>query len=220
MIMFAPELFPFTIALIILLAIAFIEGVGLIIGLALSSALDTILPDIDIDFDMDGNVISQSGFTKLLGWMNVGRVPALVIIICLLGAFIVSGYLLQGAVYTALGVFLPTYVAIPLAFVGAIPFTRAFTNVMAKIMPTDESSAVSIDDFIGKTAVITIGRALRGSPAEAKLTDSFGQTHYVMVEPKDEEIVFEQGELILIAQKKENSSGFYAIKNNNENLID
>ena len=40
---------PFTVALTVMLFIAFLEGVGTVLGFAFSSLLDSLLPDIDID---------------------------------------------------------------------------------------------------------------------------------------------------------------------------
>lgn len=213
---FTPELFPFTVALIILMAIALLEGLGLLFGAAMSSMLDAIIPDIDLD--VDANVSSHGVLTKILGWMNVGKVPVLIILVSFLASFGISGYLLQGLMYSVMNVYLPSIIAILLALVLSIPFTRSFTSLLAKVMPKDESSAISTDTFIGKTAVIVIGKATKGSPAEAKLIDQHGQVHYMMLEPKTVGVEFNQGEIVIIS--KENNSGFYAIKNNNQNLID
>ncbi|MEZ5581571.1 MAG: DUF1449 family protein [Candidatus Competibacteraceae bacterium] len=39
------------------------------------------------------------------------------------------------------------------------------------------------NQFIGRVAVITLGTAGYDSPAQAKLRDQHGQTHYIMTAP-------------------------------------
>lgn len=214
----APQFFPFTVALLIMVAFAIIEGIGLLLGGALSTILDTFLPDIDIDFDTDASLTTQGTFTKLLGWINVGRVPLLIIVICFLTSFGLSGHFIQSSTYSIFGAYLPVWIAVILSMFMAIPFTKLFTAGMAKIMPKDETSAVSRETFIGSIATIVLGTAKVGKPAEAKLTDEYGQEHYFMVEPKDEKDEFTQNEKVILA--KESEIGFYAIKSKNKKLVD
>ena len=47
-------------------------------------------------------------------------------------------------------------------------------------------------------ATIVIGSARRGSAAQAKLRDSYGQTHYVMVEPREAGDEFHAGDAVLL----------------------
>lgn len=73
--------------------------------------------------------------------------------------------------------------------------------VIAHILPSIESSAISSDEFVGAVAEITIGRASRGNPAEAKFTDNYSQPHFVLVEPFEEKELFAQGERVILVQK-------------------
>ncbi len=68
-------------------------------------------------------------------------------------------------------------------------------------MPSDETEAVSTEEFIGVVAVITVGMAAENSPAQARLKDRFGQTHYVMVEPENADETYSAGERVLIVRK-------------------
>jgi len=54
-------------------------------------------------------------------------------------------------------------------------------------------------------AEITIGKASRGNPAEAKFTDHYSQPHFVLVEPFEDEELFAQGERVILVQKKQHS---------------
>lgn len=204
---------PYTISLGLMLAIALLEGAGLILGIGIFSFLDNLLPDIDIDLDTN---VPDGVLTSFMGWMNFGRVPLLVIAVCFLAIFGLFGLIGQYLVFSSFGFLTPLLVSLPLVFLISLPITKSFTNFVHKVMPKDESSALSLEDFIGKSAIITLGKATFNSPAEAKVTDKYGQSHYFMVEPEEENVVFEQGESVLLS--KINSHGFYAIKNEYNSL--
>ena len=204
----------FTMALVLMVMIAVLEGISTLIGMGISELLESMLPDLD--FDMATADAPHSTLSKLLGWINFGKVPLLIIIVCFLTAFSVVGYLLQYFSLSLSTVLLPQLIAVPIAFVIAMPFVRLFTSVLEKIMPRDESSALKEESFIGAMVTITLGTAKKGAPAEAKLTDVHGQTHYFMVQPEDEETEFEQGSSVLLLRPS--SNGFYAIKNTNTSL--
>jgi len=85
-------------------------------------------------------------------------------------------------------------------------------------MPKDETEAVAEKSFIGRVAVITLGKSSKDNPAQAKLTDKFGTTHYMMVEPDIEGDEFQKGDQILIV--KQTSSGYKVINNSMSVLQD
>lgn len=204
----------FTIALLVMFLIAILEGITVALGFGLSSLLEGIFPDIELDItsgDTPSGVLS-----KLLSWLNYGRVPVLIILVCFLTAFGVVGYLMQYFLYTFASSILPQIIAVPLAFLFSLPFVKMFVSFVGKVMPKDETSALSQESFIGKVATITLGTATFGSAAEAKVRDKHGQTHYFMVEPQSENMAFKQGEDVLLS--KQNLNGFYAIKNENTSL--
>ncbi|SDY02831.1 Protein of unknown function [Acinetobacter kyonggiensis] len=89
-----------------------------------------------------------------------------------------------------------------------MPLVRYSTMVMAKILPQDETTAIYSEELIGRTALIILGEAKINSPAQAKVKDQFGQMHYVLVEPEQNE-VFRQGQSVVLTQKTK--IGFQAI---------
>lgn len=201
-------------ALILMFLIALLEGVSTLLGAGISSLLEGLLPDFSPDIEIEA---SSSALSKLLGWLNIGRVPILIVLICFLTAFGIVGYVIQYLFVQITGGFLFAGVAVLLALFLSLPFSRLFAKGMEKIMPKDESSAVSEDHFIGLIAVITLGKAQKNSPAQARLKDTYGHSHYVMIEPEKEE-TFTQGEEVLITSRSTN--GFYAIKNTHDVLTD
>lgn len=233
-----PAAAPFTIALIIMLVIAALEGVGLLFGLAISGLVDTLLPDVDLpdleidtpDFDTDlpdglhapdadlGSEI-QPGygpFSYFLSWLSFGKVPALVLLVCFLTAFGLSGLAILALAHPVLTSVLPSILAVIPALMIALPSTRYLGRTLAHIMPKEQTEAVSSASFIGRVAVISRGRARRHLPAEARVTDTHGQTHWIRVEPDLDDAVFGPGtEVLIVAQ----ISGVYRIiENTNSHL--
>jgi hypothetical protein len=72
-------------------------------------------------------------------------------------------------------------------------------KAVARIVPKETSSAINIDSLSGQTATIVIGTAKKGLPSQAKVRDLYGQTHYILVEPENDES-FSQGDQVVLAQ--------------------
>jgi hypothetical protein len=180
----ATDNLPFTAALGVMLVIGVMEAVGLMFGADLASAVDSVLPDFDLDADLDVEGGAAPGpLAAALGWLCVGKVPALILLICFLLAFGLAGLGVQSLVLESTGALLPGwFAAIPALAIG-LPATRFLGLGFAKILPQDETYAVSESEFLGKVATVTMGTARAGLPAEAKLRDAHGNTHYVRVEP-------------------------------------
>jgi hypothetical protein len=236
---------PFAVALCLMALIALLEVVGALMGLAPSDMVDSMLPDIDVDADMDMDVdldLDLEGglegvgspldtdavsapdapgagpLSSILGWLCVGRVPVLVLLMVFLTAFGLSGFLVQGAAQSLLPVALPALLASVPAVVVGVFATRWAGLGLAKIMPKEQTEAVSQKRFIGRIATVVRGEARADLPAEAKLTDRHGQTHYLMVEPDDAEAVFPAGEAVLIV--KQVGGRYRVIANPNPHLTD
>jgi len=205
---------PFTLAITVMLAFGIIETLGMLFGLGISDAIDTLLPDFDADVD---GAQGATTLTALLGWLRIGQVPLLILLVVFLTAFGVIGLTTQYAAQTISGHFLPTWIAVIPAVFFALPPVRYFGALFSRFIPKVETEAVSTDTFIGKIAKITLGTAKQGYPAEAKLSDKFHTVHYVMVEP-DVADEFEQGTQVLLV-KKIREGLFSAIRNTNENLV-
>lgn len=197
---------PFVAALALMLLIGIAEAVGLGGGLALGDGIDA--PDGDI------NVETPS----LLSWINVGRLPLLMLIVVFLFAFGLTGLIGQQIVAAVLGRTAPWLFAVPVALAAALPVTRLFGRGVAKIMPRDETSAVSRDSLVGRVAVIVTGEARQASAAQARVRDPHGQAHYVMVEPDDTDDVFAEGASVLLVRHA--GAKYYAIRNTSASLQD
>ena len=192
---------PFSIALLLLLALALLEGVGLLLGAGLSHALGHWLPDSVVDHDPAG--LGDHGMLgQLLGWLHIGKVPLLVLLVVFLTAFGLGGLLLQAAAVGLSGRHLPTLAASLLMLAPSLYAVRCSGAALGRVMPADETEAVSSQSFIGRVAVITLGQAGFNSPAQARLHDRYGQSHYVMVAPDAEGERFETGSEVLLVKQE------------------
>ena len=178
----APANLPFSVALLVMLMIGAVEALGL--G---ASAVH-----LDVGADLDGG-------GDLLGWLGVGQVPLLILLVVFLALFGLAGLAIQQFAGP-----LPLWIATPAAVAAALPLTGLGARGLARIMPRDETTAVSLDSLVGKKGTITIGTARRGSPAQVRVSDDHGQVHYVMVEPYDDDHAFGEGETVRLASREGN----------------
>jgi hypothetical protein len=102
--------------------------------------------------------------------------------------------------------------SVPLALAGAIPVVRVSGAVIARYIPKDETSAVSLESLVGHVAVVVNGTARANYPAEAKIRNEQGQTFYVRVEPEGAGVRFKAGDSVLLV-KQISGSRFLAIAN-------
>lgn len=187
----APQNLPFGIGFALIVGIALFEGLGMLISMSPSNFLDDLLPEIDGD----------SGLDRVLGWLHVGKVPALVLLLLFLSGYTVFGYSLQVVSNGLFQGYLPAWLAGLLAVPAGMATVRGLGSLIAHIIPRDESSVVSEQTLIGRVGVIVSGGARRGLAAQAKVKDSHGRSHYLMVEPDIDDEVFNEGTQVLIVRK-------------------
>lgn len=178
----------FTAALALMLGLGVLEGAGL-------GGFD---PDLDVD-----------GGGGPLDWLGVGRVPFLVFLIALLAAFGIIGLVGQQVAAAVTGATLPPLAAIPAALLLALPATAVATRLLARVLPRDESSAVHVDELVGRRGVLVTGTARPGDPARARVADRHGHPHFVMVEPAEPGDAIAEGDRILLVGRL--ASGFRAV---------
>jgi hypothetical protein len=203
----APELWPYALATGLLVAVAVTEALALLIGM---STLHW----------HDGAVTEQpDGFAgEVLGWLHIGRVPILVILVIFLTTFAVVGFAAQFVAKFAIGYFMPLPVASGVALVAGVCGVRFFGAALGKIIPKDETTAVPDASLVGRIGTIVIGTARVGRPAEARLRDEHGGTHYVMVEPEEPDQTFASGESVLLVRHL-SGRRFHAIHNPKPELL-
>ncbi|OYY77488.1 MAG: hypothetical protein B7Y43_10505 [Sphingomonas sp. 28-62-20] len=182
----ASESVVFVSALILMLLIGAVQLVGLGGHFGIDAHVDA-----DVDAEID-----------LLGWLGVGTLPLMILIVVFLALFGTTGLIIEQASHDWLGTFLPPLIAGPAALVAALPLTGFSARGLARILPRDFTTAVSLDTLVGETGKIVTGRASHGSPARARVEDLHGQAHFVMVEPNASDQILEEGEAILLVRRE------------------
>jgi hypothetical protein len=189
-VLFAAQTWPFTVATFLMLLIAVAEGIAMLVGATLSEWLQQAVPDSDI-----------GAFDKLLGWLYVGRVPVLVSLVLFLAGFALTGFAFNILAQRFFGIWLPLFISVPAAFIATLPIVRVLGAGLARLIPRDQTYAVSFDTLVGRVATIVSGTARPGYPAQARVPNEHGQNLYVMVEPDAEGLTFKTGERILLTRQ-------------------
>lgn len=205
-----PSNLIFSICLCLMFLLGLLELILLVLGGGSQGLLDQFLPDDisgskDVDIALDAD---QGWLNALLDWLFVGRVPLLVWLIIFLTLYSLTGFILQSVLQSIIGAYFTAWLMVPVCLVLSMPLIRYSAMLIAKILPQDETSAIYSEELIGRTALIVLGEAKINSPAQARVKDHFGQTHYILVEPETD-IQFSQGQEVILTQKT--TIGFKAI---------
>lgn len=207
----APQNGLFTLAAVVALVIMLAQALGLLIGFGLSEALENLLPDFDADLDLDAEVdldadvdadldLGEPGlFESFFGWLNVGRVPLLVLLLSFLGSFAGGGYLLQAVSSGFVGL-LPAFLVGPVALAAALPATRGTSRVLGRILPKEETYAIDPEDFVGELATVTLGPVVRATAGKARIMDAHGNLHFVRVRAARPDASFDVGAEVLLVR--------------------
>ncbi|WP_173910254.1 YqiJ family protein [Acinetobacter sp. Marseille-Q1618] len=201
----------FSVSLCLMLLLGIFECLLLVLGASSQGFLDQFIPDdlgdsksLGIDLDTD-----QSLFVQFLDWLYLGRIPVLIWLIIFLTVYALFGFAMQAMYFSFTQQYLAIWIAAPASLFLCMPLVRIVAATIAKILPKDETTAIRSDELIGRTALIILGEARQNYPAQAKVLDQFGQTHYILVEP-ELNITFSQGQEVILTQKTVN--GFQAIQ--------
>lgn len=203
----APESAPFTIAIIIVIFLGLTEAITLLIGVSVSGFFDHLaIPHIDADAD--------SG----LGWLHVGKVPLLVLLVLFLTAFALVGFACNALSKSIFGLYPLPILSSACAFLSALLIVRTCGSTLARIIPGDESSAVSLETLVGHIAIVINGTAKKNYPAQARITTEKGQSFYISVEPESESEQFVLNDSVLLI-KQISGSRFLVCANPRPDLL-
>jgi len=188
---FAPQTLPFAVALALMLLIMLIETLGMLFATSPGHLLDNLLPE---DF-------GEGVLDRLLGWLHLGKVPSLVLLVLFLLGFSLTGYGLQLTMGALFGHYLPALAAALLVLPLGLFSTRTLGGILARLIPHDETSAISEQSLLGLPGVISQGIAKNGWAAQARVRDKNGHIHYLLVEPDMTDEQLEEGTPILMVKK-------------------
>ncbi|AWY20001.1 YqiJ family protein [Moraxella bovis] len=213
---FAPQNFIFGVAITLMFLLFILEIVALMIGGA-NDWVDGLLPDeLNAHAEVGVDVADAGIAVRFLSWLYVGKVPVLMLLVLFLAIFGLLGFFIQGILFNLAGFYLPSLIAIIVVWVLSLPTLRVFAKGLYKILPKDETTAINQSELVGRIGTVVIGKATKDTPAQIKVKDTHGQTHYIMAYADDEDLI--QGETVLLVLQKE--MYFVAIKNMNGVLVD
>jgi hypothetical protein len=199
-----PGIEPFIVAIAMMAFLLVLELVALLIGLGLTEHAGGLLAShAGLDHPAEG--ADLGAVAQCLSWLHVGRIPFLVIVTLLLLGFSIAGLTLQYAAQTCLGVMLSAPAASAVAIPVALVFTRCMGSIVARLMPSIQTSALSESEFIGLTGQIVGAEAKHGIAGQARIIDRFGQAHYIRVEPMNADEALAGGVRMVIVERVSDS---------------
>ena len=192
----------FSVSLCLMLLLGLVEALLLIAGATTQGFFFFFIPDQLFeaqhpDLNLESN---PSIFVQLLDWLYIGRIPVLVWLIIFLTTFGLFGLITQGLFFHFTESYFPLWIIAPASLILCMPIVRIVSATIAKVLPQDETTAIHSEELIGLNAEIILGEARLNYPAQAKVKDQHGLTHYIMVEPETD-LVFTQGQTVLLTQK-------------------
>lgn len=195
-----PENYYFSFALGVMLGIAVLEIVTTFLGFALSSIVDSFMPDCDFDAHVHVELDMDNVFSKLLSWIRFGKVPIIMLMMIFLTSFSLIGYGIQSFAEAVTGGLFSAFIAGWLSFFLSIPILHTFAVLLERYLPNDETDAVHSDTFINRIALLTTTPARPGRTVEAKVIDEHGNDHYIMIKPDGDFTIPLDAEALLISK--------------------
>ncbi|KPL67916.1 hypothetical protein SZ64_07165 [Erythrobacter sp. SG61-1L] len=188
----------------------FMAALAVMLLLALAQLFGALDFDSEAGFDADLDGDGDLGFVEgLLSLFGIGRVPFTVWLALFLFLFAGLGVGIQSLAQGLLGAPLDRWLAAALTVVPALPVTGLVSRPLARILPRDETSAVTLDSLVGRRARIVTGKSRAGSPARAQVRDIHDHPHHVMVVPHEDGAEIGEGEEVLLVRRE--GETFYGI---------
>lgn len=200
----SPEVRPFAIAAAMILIVGTLEVVTMLVGASLSEMLGT-----SIDFSHP----SDNGVVNAISWINVGGVPLLIFLLLALGAFSITGFLIQDVARMVAGP-LPASLASVAAVAVSIPLVRAASSGIARVIAKDESYVVGLGDLVGRVGEVVVGPLDQGPPGRVSVADVHGNRHFVQAVAAPSSPPLPQGTPVLLVDRVD--TRFIAVRADDE----
>ena len=138
---------PFVVAIGLMVVIGALESLSLLLGLSLTEHAGTLLAT-HFGLDHSAAGAEPGAIGHFLGWLHIGRIPLLMVLILFLLGFAVVGLSLQQVLRVATGWMAPPAFAAVLACAGALPFVRQMGGLICRYLPQNPAA--------GKTKYIVV----------------------------------------------------------------
>ncbi len=194
------QVWPFSMVLLLFLAISLLEIVMVFTGAG---------ADFGLDLSADIDIPDVSSHWRVLDWLGLGRVPYLISIAAFLLFVGVIGLFVQTLQLESVGLVVPW----PFVMVGAVllatPPVRFLNLALGRIWPKDvETSSVSTETFVGHEAEVVLGNVSADEPGQIKFRDSVGTMHHAMAYSDRVDETYRKGDALLIVGRR---GAFYTV---------
>jgi hypothetical protein len=195
-----PQVWPFSVVLLVFLVISLIEIIMVFTGLG---------SDIGLDLSADIDLPSTPAHWSVLDWLGMGRVPFLITLAGFLLLVGLAGVTVQTLTLQAVGFAVPWPFTMAGCVLLVLPAVRMLNYGLGRVWPRDvETSASSTESFIGHEAEITLGQVSAEEPGQIKFRDAHGTTHHAMAYSDRIGESYRAGELVLIVGRR---GSFYTV---------
>jgi len=197
----------FLVAGCVVAAVLILEIVLLIVG----HSTMMMNADVDMTLDLDGNGIPDylEGHGHLGDWFNPGHIPVTMFLVLFCGLLALLGYSGQWIYLGQAGQLAPALLAVPITLVPTLAFSRWFSVGLARIIPQDETNAISVESLAGDVGVLTTGPVQgRDDFGMARFADKYGVDHALVVGSVDDTIIETGSSVVLVGPHPEKSIAF------------
>jgi len=171
-----PGMFLFTVSAFLLTFYVVIELVSLmLIGTGVGHLLDTVLPGHDADISH----AAEGALAKAFGWLYLGRVPLMIILMLFLGGFAASGFAVQGVAFSIFGGTLPWLLAYSIGVAGGLAVVRLCAPPVARLLAAANRPGTTPTDFVGAVGVVTVGTMTAELASTVRVRALSGEMHFL-----------------------------------------
>lgn len=181
----------FTVPILLVLFYLILQIFGL--ALDFGGDFDTDAGDADIDTDF-------SAFERALGFINVGKVPLVIVISTFLLFWGVSGFMTNGIIRNALDGFPSPFImaSCGVALVVGIMATKFLSGLIARFFPSIETYSSNKESLLGLVARVVSGE-VNTKFGRAKVEDPYGNVLTVFCKiPEGKEVPKRGDEIVLV----------------------
>lgn len=147
---------PFTGALAVIAAILLIEVFSQFFGTSILTDTDVDV-DVDVDFDhhIDTDIHAGATLDSMFDFIGFGRIPFMAWVALFAGVFGIAGLVVNQTSFQIIGAALPWTLSVPAAIIITLPLVGRFARGIAKILPKDETSVITVEQLVGLDATVT-----------------------------------------------------------------
>ncbi|QUN05054.1 DUF1449 family protein [Shewanella yunxiaonensis] len=181
---------PYMVCATVVVMLGVIEAMARLAGGSLGMLMDEPLA-------LQSSGVDIGEEPSLASWLGLDRLPVFLWFILALISFAIGGFLLNLLTWLSFNILLPQEISVWPAFA----LTSVSCHLLGKQLAWKRGEDEDADNLCGNIGILTLGKAIKGNPAEALVHDDQQRIHYVMVEPQEEDVAFEAGTRVLLLQK-------------------